>query len=178
MSQGHFLISPLPLVDQSRHCGYRTQVGQAMVETAIVISVILLILFGAIQLALIYNVALAVSDYSYTTARYAAVHGGGSACSAGGYGGTLKATVSPPPTICSSGFSGCSGSASPLSISGLTCTTTNGANDGTINQGDQVTVQITYNLVTGGKVFFPNNFLGFNVSFPTSLTNSSSVMAE
>jgi TadE-like protein len=178
MIQRHPTTSLLMAAKASSRSRRRTRAGQAMVETVIVISVILLILFGAIQLALIFNAALAVSEYSYTTARYAAVHGTGSTCSAAGYGATLKSSVSPPPTICSSGFSGCSGSATPLSIASVSCTTSAGSSDGTINQGDQITVQISYNLTTGNKIFFPSNFLGFRMGFPTSLSNSSSVMAE
>ncbi len=160
----------------------RARGGQAMVETAIAISVVLLILFGALQLALIFNAALAISEYSYVAARYAAVHGSGSTCSASGYGSTIQSNVPPPPTICSSGFDGC-GSGSGLTISSISCTTSGGSSDGTINSGDQLTVQISYNLGDGNKIFLPTTFLGFSLPWISSMksnpiTSSSSVMVE
>jgi hypothetical protein len=159
----------------------RGRAGQTFIEIAIAISVILLILFGALQLALIFNAALAISEYSYVAARYAAVHGTGSSCSTS-YASTIKSNVPPPPTICSSGFSGCSGG-SGLSISSISCTTSGGSSDGTINSGDQLTLQISYNLSSGGKLFLPTTFLGYSLPWIGSMksnpiTSSSSVMVE
>jgi hypothetical protein len=47
---------------------------------------------------------------------------------------------------------------------------------GKITSGSQLTVQITYNLATGNKLFFTNSFMGFTL--PTTVSNSTSVMAE
>ncbi|GEM_PF-6600785 len=152
-----------------------------MVETAIAIAVVLLILFGGLQLALIFNAALAVSEYSYVAARYAAVHGTGSNCDTS-YNSTIEANVPTPPTICTSGFDGCSGG-SGLSISNIACTTSTGSSDSTINSGDQLTVTISYNLYKGNKLFLPTDFLGYSLPFistfkTTPISNSTSVMVE
>jgi Flp pilus assembly protein TadG len=168
-----------------RRCAARlsrpASAGQAMVETAIAISVVLLILFGGLQLALIFNAALAVSEYSYVSARYAAVHGTGSKCDTS-YASTIEANVPTPPTICTSGFDGCSGGAG-LSISAISCTTSSGSSDSTITEGDQLTVTISYNLSTGNKLFLPSTFLGYSLPFistfsTTPISNSTSVMVE
>ncbi len=140
-----------------------------MVEFALLATALLVIVMGGLQLALILNAALAVSQYSYTAARYAAVHGTGS--SASGYGSTIESNVSPSPTICTSGFSGCS-SGTGLGVP----TVTSSDSSGNIVSGAQVTVTVTYNLSSGGKLIIPKSLLGFTL--PTTITNSSSVMAE
>jgi Flp pilus assembly protein TadG len=154
-----------------------------MVETTIAISVVLLILFGGLQLALIFNAALAVSEYSYVAARYAAVHGNGASCDSS-YFATIQANVPTPPTICSSGYDGCSGG-SGLTIASICCTANGGTScgDSNISTGDQVTVTIHYNLSTGNKLFLPTNFLGYSMPFigtfvSTPISNSTSVMVE
>jgi len=155
-----------------------------MVETTFAAAVVLLILFGGLQLALIFNAALSISEFSYVAARYAAAHGVGLACNATNGSGTIasniQSSVPTPPTICTTGFDGCSGG-SGLSISSITCTNSSGT-DGTITSGDKVTVQISYNLLRGGKIFLPN-FLGYSLPFigtfkTMPITNSTSVMVE
>lgn len=152
----------------------RTQCGQGIVEFTLLAGVLLLLLFGGLQMALIFNTALSVNQYSYAAVRYAAVHGSGAAAST--YGNTLLPTVpgscsaactgpiSPSPTICDSGLS------RPVVSSA--------DSSGNIVAGSEVTVTVTYNLSTCGKIFLPVSFLGFSLPWPTSLTNSSSEMAE
>lgn len=158
---------------QSRRCTVAQrqlgQSGQGIVEFALFASVLILLVLGGIQLAMILNAALAVSEYSYASARYAAVHGGGQTASS--YGSTIKSNVAPPQTICTSGFSSCTGG------NGLSTPTVTSADpSGKITSGAQVTVSVTYNLSTGGKIALPNPFFG--VTFPTSITNQTSLMAE
>jgi Flp pilus assembly protein TadG len=159
-------VRPSTLTPRGRHRGVR---GQGYVEFALIASALILLTLGGVQLALIYNAALAVSQYSYAAARYASIHGTGQPAS--GYGSTLKSSVAPPPTICSSGFSGCASGA------GLgTPTVTSSDASGNIVSGAELTVTVTYNLSTGGKIALRNPFFG--VTFPTSLSNSTSMMAE
>ena len=155
-------------------CPPWTQCGQGVMEFALLAGVLLLLVFGGLQMALIFNAALSVSQYSYAAVRYAAVHGTGS--SASSYGNILLPTLpsscpatcsgplSPSPTICDSGLS------RPV--------VTSADSSGNIVSGSEVTVTITYNLSTCGKIFLPAKFFGFSLSLPTSLTNSNSEMAE
>jgi Flp pilus assembly protein TadG len=76
---------------------WRRESGQAMVEMAVSAGALLLLLFGGLQMAVILNAVLAVSQYSYAGARYAAVHGTGQTASS--YGSTLQSNVTAPPTI-------------------------------------------------------------------------------
>ena len=62
-----------------------------MLEFALLAGVLLLLVFGGLQMALIFNAALSVSQYSYAAVRYAAVHGGGSPASS--YGNVLLPTL-------------------------------------------------------------------------------------
>jgi Flp pilus assembly protein TadG len=146
------------------------QRGAGLVEFALLSVALLLLVLGGLQLALILNAALAVSEYSYAGARYAAVHGGG--LTASSYGSTIKANVGPSPTICTSGFSGCPTTGSGLSVPSVTSSDASGK----IVSGAQVSVTVTYDLSSGGKLVLPTSFLGFTL--PTSITNSTSVMAE
>ncbi len=165
-----------PRIYQSRSSAspHRARSGQGTLEFALLASALLLLVFGGLQMALIFNTALSLSQYSYAAVRYAAVHGSGS--SASSYGNTLLPTlpascsatctapVSPSPTICDSGLN------RPV--------VTSADPSGNIVSGSQITVTVTYSLLTCGKLFLPASFLGFSLLLPTSLTNSSSEMAE
>jgi len=148
----------------------RAQGGQSVLEFVLMGTALLLLVFGGLQMALILNAAVAVSEYSYVAARYAAIHGGGQPYSS--YGSTIKTAVAPPVTICTSGFSGC---ASGTGLAPLTVTCT-GCTGGNIVSGAQIAVRVTYNLSTSNKIFLPTSFFGF--ALPTSIMNTSSVMAE
>ena len=94
----------------------RARSGQGLLEFTLLASALLLLVFGGLQMALIFNTALSLSQYSYAAVRYAAVHGSGAPAS--GYGKTLLPTlpascsatctapVSPSPTICDTGLNG------------------------------------------------------------------------
>ena len=53
------------------------QKGQALTEFILVVPVLLLIIFGIMQLAIIGNAYIVVHHAAYTAARVAAVHSGG-----------------------------------------------------------------------------------------------------
>lgn len=145
------------------------QAGQGIIEFALFASALILLVLGGVQLAIILNAALSVSEYSYAAARYAAVHGTNQVASS--YGSTIKSNVAPPQTICTSGFANCSGG------TGLSVPTVSSADpSGKIISGSQVSVSVTYNMSTGGKIALPNPFFG--VTIPTSFTNQTSLMAE
>ena len=135
--------------------------GQATVEWVLISTSVLLLIFGGLQLALILNAALAVSQYSYAGARYAAVHGDGATAST--YGSTITSNVTASPTI--------SGSSLTTTVSCVS-----GCTGGTIATGAQLQVTVSYNLSTGGKLLFGSPFLGFTL--PTSVSNTTYVMAE
>jgi Flp pilus assembly protein TadG len=135
-----------------------------VVEFVLISGAVLLLFFGALQMAILFNAALSVSQYAYAGARYAAIHGIGSTASA--YGSTIKSNVTPPPTI----NDGC------LSTPAVSSADPSGK----ITSGAQLTVLITYSLVASktctSKVQLPASFFGF--SLPTALSNSTSLMAE
>ena len=139
----------------------RSELGQATVEWILISTSVLLLIFGGLQLAVILNAALAVSEYSYAGARYAAVHGSGSAASS--YGSTISSSVNPSPTIAGSSLS-------------TTVSCISGCTGGNIASGAQLQVTVTYNLSTGGKLLFGSSFLGFTL--PTSVSNATFIMAE
>ena len=139
----------------------KAQRGQGMVELVVCASAFLLLLLGGIQLAVVLNAALAVSQYAYAGARYASVHGSGQAFSS--YGSTIAGNVPASATIQGAG----------LGTPTVTCT---GCTGGNIVSGAQLTVSVTYNLTTGHKIGVPNPFFGY--TFPTSITNTTSMMAE
>ncbi len=148
-----------------------SQAGQGIIEFALFASVLILLVLGGVQLAISLNAAVSVSEYSYAAARYAAVHGTNQVASS--YGSTIKSNVAPPQTICSPGFAGC-GSGTTAGLS--TPTVTSADPSGKIISGSQVTVSVTYNMSTGGKIALPNPFFG--VTIPTSYQNQTSLMAE
>ncbi len=74
-----------------------------MVELGLYASAFLLVLLGGLQLALILNAAMAVSQYSYVAARYAAVHEAGN--SAATAKSDIQTNVTAPPTINDGGLS-------------------------------------------------------------------------
>jgi hypothetical protein len=47
---------------------------------------------------------------------------------------------------------------------------------GNIVSGARITVTVTYDLAAGHKIGLPNPFFGY--SFPTSISNATSMMAE
>jgi len=135
--------------------------GQAAVELAIVLPILLIILFIAVQLAIVGQASLALGQMNYQGARYAAVHpdcdvnsctGGeqsikdfmlsvGSPTVTKGNGQYLTITVSPSPPRA---------------------------------QFTSVTVSVQFNA--NSLIAIPNPFLG--IPLPTTLSSSESAMSE
>src|SRR5271170_1256694 len=80
-------LKPRIFQSEGSACPPWTQCGQGVMEFALLAGVLLLLVFGGLQMVLIFNAALSVSQYSYAAVRYAAVHGTGS--SASSYGNIL-----------------------------------------------------------------------------------------
>jgi len=129
--------------------------GQTLLETAIVLPILLLMLFVAIQLAIIGNVALAVTQLSYTGSRYASVNPTFGQDKVVGY--MMQAGS---PTITDN-------AGKNLTITMTPCASPS-------SYGSQVTVNVQYNL--NAKLFLPNPFLG--VSFPDTMSSSETAFCE
>ncbi len=148
--------------------------GQAAVEFALVLTVAMIVLFVAIQFALIGQIALALGQMNYQAARYAAIHPGcgATACAASPDPDANATPVQPyafsiaSPTIkYANGTSAC-----PCgSVKSFTVTRPNGSAFGT-----QVVVSVTYDVTS--QLFLPQNFLG--LSFPTTLSSTETAMTE
>lgn len=138
-----------------------------MIEFALLASVLLFLAIGAIQLALIFNAALSVSQLSYAGARYASVNAGMTSTNVASY---MKSNLASP-TINES--SGANITVTLLNSSGSTISSVPAS-------GNQFSVQVTYNLTASPnpKVFLPATFLGYSLHLPTSVTNTTAVMAE
>ena len=155
--------------------------GQAAVEFALVLTVAMIVLFVAVQFALIGQIALALGQMNYQAARYAAIHPGcnatacnpspdpdASATAVQSYAWTIES-----PTIKGSGTSACTVSNPCGSVTGFTVTPA--ATAGSPRAfGTAVTVQVTYDVTS--QLFLPRNFLG--LSFPTTLNSQETAMTE
>ena len=130
----------------SNRCGCRN-CGQSLVEFSITLTVGLVLLLVTIQLAIIGNAALAVTQLAYATARYASINPGKTQDDLSSY---MKQIASPA-------INENSGGDLTLTLSPST----------TPRQfGTSFSVAIVYNMQS--KLLIPNPFLG--ISFPTSLT--------
>jgi Flp pilus assembly protein TadG len=168
--------------------------GQAAVEFALISIVAMIVLFVAVQLALIGEDALALGQMNYQGARWAAVNtcatndqimqyilfsGSPSVTQSGGSCGTyLTMTIT-------------DSNQSAVSVSGSTCTTAPTATTGCTTPpprafGTQVTIQLAFKL---DKAIFllgsGSNFGGgartqswLGLNFPTQLTSTETAMAE
>jgi Flp pilus assembly protein TadG len=160
----------------------RPRQGQAAVEFALVLTVAMIVLFVAIQMALIGQVALALGQMNYQGARWAAVNPCATASDIASYmvcvgsptvtqncsnltvtvvdsnGGPTPGTPtcpagSAPPTCVPTPATSCS---SPRAFS------------------SQLTVNVSYNAKA--QLVLPNPFLGIN--FPTNLQSQETAMSE
>jgi Flp pilus assembly protein TadG len=147
--------------------------GQAALEFALVLSVGLMILVVAVQMALVGETALALGQVNYQGARYAAIHQCATASDVAAYmtsvasptlvgsncGANMIVTLTDAygsnsaPGSC--GSPGCEGAARTF--------------------GSQVTVSVLFNI-PASQMFLPNPFLG--ISFPTSLSSTEAAMSE
>jgi len=147
--------------------------GQAAVEFALVLTVGLIILVVAIQMALVGETALALGQVNYQGARYAALHQCATAADVAAY---MTSVASPT-------LSGQNCGANMA----VTVTDINGSNSasgscgapgcaGTPRTfGSQVTVAVVY-TIPASQMFLPNPFL--DISFPATLSSSEAVMSE
>lgn len=125
-----------------------------MVEFAFVLTVALFVLVLGIQFALIGQAALAVTQLSYTVARYASVNPSYTQSDINNYWPTVVS-----PTINDS---------SKLTVTLQTaCASPNPF-------GTPVTVSVNYNL--SGKIFLPNPFLG--VKLPAAVSSVQTAFCE
>jgi Flp pilus assembly protein TadG len=149
-------------VDPSAHRRlYAAADGQAAVEFALTATVLLLLLFGVIQLAIVGDALLAVNQYAYSAVRYASINAGTCAsqpCSTSSLGSQIKALPKSP-------FIDDSGLATPT------------VSPGSVSSGNQISVTITYNLVTGQKLFLQSLF-GTTLFPTTSVTSTESMLVE
>jgi Flp pilus assembly protein TadG len=131
---------------------HRWRRAQAMVEFALISTVVLLVLLVGIQFAIVGQKALSVSQLAYQGARYASVN----------------ATTDGSGII--SYLQGIAGSS--LSVSSLTITVNPSSAPRAFTSSVSVTVQ--YDLTS--SIVLPNPFLG--VKFPTSLSATETAMSE
>lgn len=139
--------------------------GQAVVEFAIISGVAIILLVVGIQFALIGQCALAVTQLSYTAARYASVHPA-TVQTASDMNSYILQVASP--TLLNNGVNGTN---SDLQVTippnKQLCPQTNPF-------GQPATIQVTYQLTS--KIFLPNPFLG--ISFPTQVQSTQTAFCE
>jgi Flp pilus assembly protein TadG len=146
--------------------------GQAAVEFALVLTVAMIVLFVAVQFALIGQIALALGQMNYQAARYAAIHPGcgATACNQTAGDPDVNSTAVKPyalsirsPTI------------KPGSITTFTVDPDAGSTNGPDRAfGTSVKVTVAYDVTS--QLFLPANFLG--LSFPTTLNSTETAMSE
>jgi len=175
----HQVIAGAELLPRRQHLECRSATsgglhrGQAALEFALVLSVGLIILVVAIQMALVGETVLALGQVNYQGARYAAIHQCATASDVAAYmtsvasptlagtncGGNMNVTVTDM-----YGSSSASGSCATPGCEGTPRTF-----------GSQVTVSVVYNIPSS-QMFLPNPFLG--ISFPTTLSSTEAAMSE
>ncbi len=136
----------------ARHFAGR-QSGQSLVEFAVYLGAFMMLMIGAVQLALIGNAALAVSQLAYAGARYAAVNPSFDSTAITSY---VKSIA--PTTVNENQGSDLTVSVTPATVPR--------------SFGTQVSVSISYNL--NSKLLLPNPFMG--ITLPTSLSNIANTM--
>ena len=141
--------------------------GQAAVEFALVLTVAMIVLFVAVQMALIGQVALALGQMNYQGARYAAINLGctDATSSCGGLQSVTSYMQSvASPTINFSGLKATMLCGNPPTSSACASRA----------QGDAVQISVTYDCTS--NLVLPKTFLG--ITFPTSLQSSETAMSE
>jgi hypothetical protein len=141
----------------------------------------MIVLFVAVQFALIGQIALALGQMNYQAARYAAIHPGcGATACAASPDPDVNATPIQPyalslasPTIkYTNPASACPcGSVTSFTVQ-QNGTTSNPPPDRAF--GTSVTVTVKYDVTS--QLFLPNPFLG--LSFPTTLNSTETAMSE
>lgn len=136
----------------SRH---RKSRGQAAVEFALVLTVAMIVLFVAVQMALLGQAALALGQMNYQGARYAAVHPTAHSAAIKAYMVSVGS-----PTITNNSNTNLSVTVTPSTTPRV--------------QFTSVTVSVTYNAAS--QLVLPQGFMGIN--FPTTLQSSETAMSE
>jgi hypothetical protein len=155
--------------------------GQAMVEFALVLSVAMIVLFVAIQMAFIGQAALALGQINYQGARFAAVNQcatpsdvatymvlNGSPTITKGCGSSLTITVSDNGTSLGTGTPTCTGTFTPPTTCGSPR-----------SFGDSIQVSVTFK--TASVIFLSKNTTNpnfFGIPFPTQLGSKETAMSE
>jgi hypothetical protein len=155
--------------------------GQAMVEFALVLTVALIVLFVAIQMAFIGQAALALGQMNYQGARFAAVNQcaapndvatymvlNGSPTITRNCGSSLTVNVSNNGTALGAGTATCTGTFTPPTTCGSPR-----------KFGDSIQVSVAFK--TAPVIFLSTSttnpsFLG--IPFPTQLTSTETAMSE
>jgi len=127
------------------------QKGQALVEFALVLPLLLLLILLAVQFGFILNAYITLTHLSREGARYAAVHPQ-----------TDQAIKDYMETI----------TPSQINTSDLTISVSPAEGDSQRVAGGSISVTLNYNLQS--KIFLPTSFLGFQV--PTTLPAVKAVM--
>lgn len=153
--------------------------GQAAVEFALVLTVAMIVLFVAIQMAVIGQASLALGQMTYQGARYASYYTGCTDADTTTCGGTTPMTIEgymlsvASPTILKLY------DASNSALTVTYCVTPAGSSTETCGSstrdfGDTVTIKCSLNV--SGLLFLPNPFLG--VHFPTTLNSQESALSQ
>jgi Flp pilus assembly protein TadG len=129
--------------------------GQAMLEFAMIASLLCAIVFGGLQSAVLFNAYLAVEDLVYQGARYAAVNPGYTTAQVS----TFMTSVASPVISDNNGAN--------ITVSVSPDTTPRAF-------GQPISVTVSYSLAN--KLMLPNPFLG--VSFPSTLSFTETAMSE
>ncbi len=126
-----------------------------MVEFALILTLALTVLLVGIQLALIGQAAVAISQLCYTGARYASVNPTYTTSQVTSYVQSVGS-----PTLMDNGGGNLTVAMSPCASP--------------VSFGSQVQLTLTYNLQN--KMFLPNPLFG--ISFPTTLTGTETAFCE
>lgn len=143
--------------------------GQAAVEFALVMIVAMIVLFVAIQMAVIGQAALALGQMNYQGARYAAVNSTGLTCDnvASYMAGVGSPTVTKYGVQCGA----CPASNGQVAVQ-WSCPSS--ASCSSRNFGEPVQVSLCFDATK--LLFLSTNFMG--VVFPTQLSSSETAMSE
>jgi Flp pilus assembly protein TadG len=167
--------------------------GQAAVEFALVLTVAMIVLFVAVQLAIIGEAALSLGQMNYQGARWAAVNSCNSDQDVATYMAVVGSTTITTPSSCGTALTikitdtNSSGTTATSTVSPANCTTiptaTSGCSPTVRNFGTSVIVNITYTipssqmpLLLGKSCTSTSNFLG--ITFPCTLSSTETAMAE
>jgi Flp pilus assembly protein TadG len=134
---------------------HRAHRGQALLEFALIATLVCGAVVGGVQSAIIFNAYLAMSDLTYQGARYAAVNPGYTSNQIKSF---MQSIASP--TIADN-------SGANLTISVAPDTTPRA-------YGQSISVTVQYSLTN--KIVLPNPFLG--ISFPSTIGFTETAMSE